>query len=29
MFEMDTREATDIDEELDFLIAETLLKKQN
>jgi CMP-N-acetylneuraminic acid synthetase len=29
MFEMDAREATDIDEELDFLIAETLLKKQN
>lgn len=29
LFEMDTREATDIDEELDFLIAETLLKKQN
>jgi len=29
MFELDAREATDIDEELDFLIAETLLKKQN
>jgi len=29
MFEMDAREATDIDEELDFLIAETLMQKQN
>ena len=29
MFEMDAREATDIDEELDFLIAETLMKIQN
>ncbi len=29
MFEMDAREATDIDEELDFIIAETLMKKQN
>ena len=29
MFEMDAREATDIDEELDFVIAETLMQKQN
>ncbi|MDD2521321.1 MAG: acylneuraminate cytidylyltransferase family protein [Anaerolineaceae bacterium] len=28
MFEMDAREATDIDEELDFVIAETLMKIQ-
>ena len=27
MFEMDAREATDIDEELDFVIAETLMQK--
>ena len=29
MFEMDAREATDIDEELDFIIAETLMQKRN
>lgn len=29
MFEMDAREATDIDEELDFIIAETLMQKLN
>jgi len=29
MFEMDAREATDIDVELDFIIAETLMQKQN
>jgi CMP-N-acetylneuraminic acid synthetase len=29
MYEMDAREATDIDEELDFVIAETLMKIQN
>ena len=29
MFEMDAREATDIDEEIDFVIAETLMQKQN
>ena len=28
MFEMDAREATDIDEELDFVIAESLIKNQ-
>jgi len=29
MFKMDTREAIDIDEEIDFVIAETLMQKQN
>jgi len=29
MFEIDAREATDIDVELDFVIAETLMQKQN
>jgi CMP-N-acetylneuraminic acid synthetase len=29
MFEIDAREATDIDEELDFVIAETLMAHQN
>lgn len=29
MFEMDAREATDIDEELDFILAETLMSHKN
>jgi CMP-N-acetylneuraminic acid synthetase len=28
MFEMDAREATDIDEELDFILAETLMSNK-